>query len=213
MSAASPERTPSTEQISGLIERVTFHSDESGFCVLRVKVKGQPDDVTVVGSLPSVTAGEWLTAEGWWVRDKEHGLQFKAATLKTVPPTTAEGIQRYLGSGLVKGIGPILLLNNSTVKSLILAVPDHFGDRGHQRLFSFQPDQRNPSPNLIFDAESSQRTRSFLFLTVAALCARRVGHQNIVVIAENGQMAVHLPVTEGRIGPFSTRTAQLKYSN
>jgi exodeoxyribonuclease V alpha subunit len=52
MSAASPERTPSTEQISGLIERLTFHSDESGFCVLRVKMKGQRDDVTVVGSLP-----------------------------------------------------------------------------------------------------------------------------------------------------------------
>jgi exodeoxyribonuclease V alpha subunit len=55
-----------------------------------------------------VTAGEWLSAEGWWVRDKEHGLQFKATTMKTVPPTTAEGIERYLGSGLVKGIGPIL---------------------------------------------------------------------------------------------------------
>src|SRR5437764_9407063 len=108
MSAASPERTPSNEQISGLIERVTFHSDESGFCVLRVKARGQRDDVTVVGSLPTVTAGEWLAAEGWWVRDKEHGLQFKATTLKTVPPTTAEGIERYLGSGLVKGIGPIL---------------------------------------------------------------------------------------------------------
>src|ERR1700740_272241 len=108
MSAASPERTPSTEQISGLIERVTFHSDESGFCVLRVKMKGQRDDVTVVGSLAAVTAGEWLVADGWWVRDKEHGLQFKATTLKTVPPTTAEGIERYLGSGLVKGIGAIL---------------------------------------------------------------------------------------------------------
>src|SRR6201984_1219632 len=108
MSAASPERTPSTEQISGLIERVTFHSDESGFCVLRVKAKGQRDDVTVVGSLPSVTAGEWLVADGWWVREKDHGLQFKAPSLKTVPPTTAEGIERYLGSGLVKGIGPIL---------------------------------------------------------------------------------------------------------
>ena len=108
MHAATPERRPATEQISGLIERVTFHNDESGFCVLRAKVKGQRDDVTVVGSLPSVTAGEWLTAEGWWVRDKEHGLQFKATTLKTVPPTTAEGIERYLGSGLVKGIGPIL---------------------------------------------------------------------------------------------------------
>jgi ATP-dependent exoDNAse (exonuclease V) alpha subunit len=61
-----------------------------------------------VGSLPSVTAGEWLVAEGCWVRDREHGLQFKATTMKTVPPTTAEGIERYLGSGLVKGIGPIL---------------------------------------------------------------------------------------------------------
>src|SRR5215468_5870651 len=108
MDSATPERQPSTEQISGLIERVTFHNDDSGFCVLRVKAKGQRDDVTVVGSLPSVTAGEWLTAEGWWVRDKEHGLQFKATILKTVPPTTTEGIERYLGSGLVKVIGPIL---------------------------------------------------------------------------------------------------------
>jgi exodeoxyribonuclease V alpha subunit len=108
MNAATPERQPTTEQVSGLIERVTFHSDESGFCVLRVKVKSQREEVTVVGSLPSVSAGEWLVADGWWVRDKEHGLQFKASTLKTVPPTTVEGIERYLGSGLVKGIGPIL---------------------------------------------------------------------------------------------------------
>src|SRR5271167_2667441 len=108
MNAAIPERRPATEEISGLIERVTFHNDESGFCVLRVKARGQRDETTVVGSLPSVTAGEWLSAEGWWVRDKEHGLQFKATTMKTVPPTTAEGIERYLSSGLVKGIGPVL---------------------------------------------------------------------------------------------------------
>src|SRR6266550_1955615 len=106
MNAAIPERRPATEEISGLIERVTFHNDDSGFCVLRVKARGQREETTVVGSLPSVTAGEWLSAEGWWVRDKEHGLQFKATTMKTVPPTTAEGIERYLGSGLVKGIGP-----------------------------------------------------------------------------------------------------------
>jgi exodeoxyribonuclease V alpha subunit len=108
MNAAVPERKPVTEEISGLIERVTFHSDESGFCVLRVKTQGQREETTVVGSLPSVTAGEWLVAEGWWVRDREHGLQFKAAMMKTVPPTTTEGIERYLGSGLVKGIGPVL---------------------------------------------------------------------------------------------------------
>jgi exodeoxyribonuclease V alpha subunit len=108
MNAAIPERRPATEEISGVIERVTFHNDDSGFCVLRVKARGQREETTVVGSLPSVTAGEWLSAEGWWIRGKEHGLQFKATSMKTVPPTTAEGIERYLGSGLVKGIGPIL---------------------------------------------------------------------------------------------------------
>jgi exodeoxyribonuclease V alpha subunit len=108
MNAAIPERKPATEEISGLIERVTFHNGDSGFCVLRVKTPGHRDETTVIGSMPSVTAGEWLVANGWWVRDKEHGLQFKATTMKTVPPTTADGIERYLGSGLVKGIGPIL---------------------------------------------------------------------------------------------------------
>ena len=108
MNAAIPERRAVTEEISGLIERVTFHNDDSGFCVLRVKVQGRRDDTTIVGSLPSVNAGEWLVAEGWWVRDKEHGLQFKATTMKTVPPTTVAGIERYLSSGLVKGIGPVL---------------------------------------------------------------------------------------------------------
>src|ERR1022692_1595425 len=108
MNAATPERKPVTEEISGLIERVTFHNDESGFCVLRVKTQGHREETTVVGSLPAVTAGEWLVADGWWVRDKEHGLQFKAAMMKTVPPTTPEGIERYLGSGLVKGIGSVL---------------------------------------------------------------------------------------------------------
>jgi exodeoxyribonuclease V alpha subunit len=90
MNSATPQRRPASEEITGLIERVTFHNEENGFCVLRVKTPGRREETTVVGSLPSVTAGEWLSAEGWWVRDKEHGLQFKATTMKTVPPTTAE---------------------------------------------------------------------------------------------------------------------------
>ena len=76
--------------------------------MLRVKVRGQRDLVTVLGSLPSINAGEWLTAEGWWVRDKEHGLQYKAKVLKAIPPTTSEGVERYLGGGFVKGVGPVL---------------------------------------------------------------------------------------------------------
>src|SRR5919206_4488206 len=95
------------EQITGLVERVTFHSPESGFCVLRVKVKGQHDLVTIVGHAPSISPGEYITAGGTWLTDRDHGLQFKAAFLRVAPPTTLEGIEKYLGSGMVKGIGPV----------------------------------------------------------------------------------------------------------
>ncbi|MDF1677977.1 MAG: ATP-dependent RecD-like DNA helicase [Legionellaceae bacterium] len=94
------------EQLQGAIERVTFHSESTGFCVLRVKAKGNRDIVTVIGSVPSITAGEYIECRGVWVNDKKHGLQFKADTLKAIQPTTLEGIEKYLGSGMVKGIGP-----------------------------------------------------------------------------------------------------------
>jgi len=97
----------SVESLSGLIERVTFFNEENGFVVLKVKVKGHREEVAVVGSLPSATPGEWLTAEGRWVRDREFGVQFRAELLKSSAPTTKEGIEKYLGSGMVKGIGPV----------------------------------------------------------------------------------------------------------
>jgi exodeoxyribonuclease V alpha subunit len=108
MSDSSPEPRTLSEEIAGLVERVTFFNEESGFAVLRVKIRGHRELVTVLGSLPAVSAGEWLTAKGWWVRDKEHGLQFKAQVLKAVPPTTSEGVERYLAGGFVKGVGPVL---------------------------------------------------------------------------------------------------------
>lgn len=90
-----------------MVERVTFHNEESGFCVLRVKVQGKRDLVTVVGTLANVSAGEWVTAQGVWIRDRDHGLQLKANTLHCSAPTSQEGIEKYLGSGLIKGIGPV----------------------------------------------------------------------------------------------------------
>jgi exodeoxyribonuclease V alpha subunit len=92
--------------ISGLIERVTYHNQETGFCVVRVQVKGRRDLVTVIGNAATITAGEWLTAEGEWVQDRDHGMQLKAEFIKTSEPTSEEGIEKYLGSGLIKGIGP-----------------------------------------------------------------------------------------------------------
>jgi exodeoxyribonuclease V alpha subunit len=95
------------ETFSGLIERVTFHNPETGFCVLKVKAKGHKDLVAVVGSCAVVTAGEWIQAQGFWVQDRQHGQQFKSSMLKITPPTTLEGIEKYLGSGMIKGIGPV----------------------------------------------------------------------------------------------------------
>jgi exodeoxyribonuclease V alpha subunit len=94
------------ERLSGSVERVTFHSEESGYCVLRTKVKGQRDLITVIGSAASITPGEYIECIGVWHNDRSHGLQFKAKQLKVVPPSTLEGIEKYLGSGMVKGIGP-----------------------------------------------------------------------------------------------------------
>ena len=102
-----PPQKAAVESLSGLVERVTFFNEENGFSVVKVKAKGHRDFVTVVGALPSVSAGEWLTAEGQWVRDAQFGVQFRATLIKSTPPTTLEGIEKYLGSGMVKGIGPV----------------------------------------------------------------------------------------------------------
>jgi exodeoxyribonuclease V alpha subunit len=95
------------DALSGQVERVTFHNDETGFCILKVKVQGRKEPVAVLGSLPSVAPGEWVTAQGTWERDRDHGIQLKAHKLKTQPPTSLEGIEKYLGSGMIKGIGPV----------------------------------------------------------------------------------------------------------
>lgn len=94
------------ESLSGVIERVTAHHPDTGFAVLRVLCPGRRGEVTVVGNLPTAVAGEYIEATGSWVQHREYGLQFQADSLRTTPPHTAAGIARYLGSGLVKGIGP-----------------------------------------------------------------------------------------------------------
>jgi exodeoxyribonuclease V alpha subunit len=100
-------REPATEFLVGLVERVTYHNLENGFCVLRVKARGQREPVVVVGHAASIAPGEFLQASGTWQNDRRHGMQFRASFLKTAPPTTAEGIARYLGSGMIRGIGPV----------------------------------------------------------------------------------------------------------
>src|ERR1700739_1578905 len=95
------------EVLAGLVERVTYQNAENGFCVVRVKVRGHRELVTLVGHAAIISAGEWITASGDWVNDRTHGQQFKARFLKTSEPTSIEGIEKYLSSGMIRGVGPV----------------------------------------------------------------------------------------------------------
>lgn len=89
-----------------VVERITYQNAENGYSVMKVKVKGYDDLVTLVGNLLEVPAGSVLLCEGEWRVDKRYGQQFQCQTWEEVMPATAYGIEKYLGSGLVKGIGP-----------------------------------------------------------------------------------------------------------
>src|SRR5215216_6482331 len=103
-----PQPESSTQEVlAGLVERVTYHNAENGFCVLRAKARGLRDVVTVVGHAATIAAGEWITAAGEWVNDRTHGQQFRARFMRTSAPTSAEGIERYLASGMIRGVGPV----------------------------------------------------------------------------------------------------------
>jgi exodeoxyribonuclease V alpha subunit len=103
-----PQPEPSNQEVlAGLVERVTYHNEENGFCVLRIKARGHRELVTVVGHAAVISAGEWITASGEWINDRTHGQQYKAKFLKTSEPTSLDGIEKYLGSGMIRGIGPV----------------------------------------------------------------------------------------------------------
>ena len=115
-----PQPEPSAQEVlAGLVERVTYHNAENGFCVLRAKARGHRDVVTVVGHAATIAAGEWITASGEWINDRTHGQQFKARFLRTSLPDSADGIEKYLASGMIRGVGPVY------AKKLVRA----FGDK------------------------------------------------------------------------------------
>ncbi len=93
-------------RLAGTVERVTFHNEESGFAILRVQVAGRSEPVTLKGHVATVQPGEVVEAEGAWVSDPNYGRQFQAETVRTSAPASAEGLRKYLGSGLIEGIGP-----------------------------------------------------------------------------------------------------------
>ena len=183
-------RFPMPETLNGLIERVTYHNPENGFAVLRVKVKGREDLVTVVGSTTSVTAGEHVEASGRWVIDRQHGQQFKADELKTTHPASAEGIEKYLASGAIRSIGPklaakIVAVYNERTLEIFEKSPDfllHVKGIGQERLKRIRQSWE----------EQKEVRKIMLFLTEHGITSGRAvriyrtyGHEAIAKIKEN----------------------------
>lgn len=96
------------ETLNGQIERITYTSEETGFSVCQLIIKGEKKPVTIVGTIINPTPGEMIELQGEWHHHKKFGDQFKFHSYKTLIPATAFGIQKYLGSGLIKGIGPVM---------------------------------------------------------------------------------------------------------
>jgi len=94
--------------LHGQIERVTYTNEENGFTIAKVRIQGQRDLVTVVGNMIAPTPGEMLEMRGEWVTHPRYGQQFRVLKYQSKVPATVVGIQRYLGSGLIKGIGPVM---------------------------------------------------------------------------------------------------------
>ncbi len=95
------------DHLSGTVERVTFHTEDTGYSVLKVAVRGRSEPVTVTGRVPLIHAGEVIAASGQWVNVPEYGRQFQADQIETTSPSSRAGIEKYLASGLIEGIGPV----------------------------------------------------------------------------------------------------------
>ena len=96
------------EQLQGQIERITFASEETGYTVAKIKVYGRRELVTIIGNMINPTPGEIIKMKGEWGNHPQYGEQFKIVFCETTTPATVHGIEKYLGSGLIKGIGPVM---------------------------------------------------------------------------------------------------------
>ncbi|MFO0754595.1 MAG: ATP-dependent RecD-like DNA helicase [Thermodesulfovibrionales bacterium] len=95
-------------EIQGQVERITYTNEENGYTIAKIRAKGHRDLVTIAGSLSSINTGEILTIRGEWFHHPKYGEQIKVLTYESVIPATAVGMEKYLGSGLIKGIGPVM---------------------------------------------------------------------------------------------------------
>lgn len=114
---AAPGTVQKLQYLEGTLERLTFQNEENGYTVARLIPRGKSQEVTVVGTLTGVNVGELLHLEGLWTSHPQYGRQFEVRSFSVHYPATIEGLRKYLGSGLVRGVGPVTAAR----------IVDHFG--------------------------------------------------------------------------------------
>ena len=129
--------TPAVEELSGRVEKVIFYDDEDGFCIISIRVQKAKDPIAMKGYAFAISVGDSIQASGSWIQDKKYGLQFQANLLKVLLPTSLDGIEKYLGSGVIKGIGP------AYAKKLIEAFGENIFD-----VIDHQPDRLKEVPGI-----------------------------------------------------------------
>ena len=176
------------ERLRCVVERITFQSD--GYSVLKCSAKGYSDLVTVVGMMPDAHVGSVLTLGGWWKIDSKYGRQFQVVTFEETLPATVYGIEKYLGSGLIKGIGPKyakLIVNTFGADTLevieteperLLEVPG-IGEKRVERIRQGWTDQKEIKNIMLFlqghDVSTAHATRIY----------KHYGAESIDVVREN----------------------------
>jgi exodeoxyribonuclease V alpha subunit len=104
---SSVNSVPTPQYLEGTLERFTYQNEENGYTVARLIPKGKSKEVTVVGTISGVNVGELLHLEGTWSSHPQYGRQFEVRSYSVHYPATVEGLRKYLGSGLVRGVGPV----------------------------------------------------------------------------------------------------------
>jgi exodeoxyribonuclease V alpha subunit len=177
-------------EIQGQLERITFRSEENHFTIAKIKVKGHKNLVTVVGNLMPVSPGEILKLTGTWDRHPKYGEQFKFTSCETVVPATLHGIERYLGSGLIKGIGPVMakrlverfgtdtleVIENQTHR---LTEVEGIGDKRIEMITAAWQQQKEVRDVMLF-LQSHDVSSGY-----AAKIYRQYGRESIAVVKEN----------------------------
>ncbi|HVN98085.1 MAG TPA: ATP-dependent RecD-like DNA helicase, partial [Syntrophorhabdaceae bacterium] len=177
-------------EIEGQIERITYSNKENSYTIAKIRMQDRGDLVTVVGTLYSVTPGDTLKLKGQWNRHPRYGEQFQVASYEPVMPATVKGIEKYLGSGMIRGIGPVMAkrlvsrFGEETLKVI---------DTNIERLFEVQG-VGEKRVEMIKDAweEQSEIRSVMVFLqgngispTYAAKIYKQYGSNSVRVVTEN----------------------------